>query len=627
MTRIYATKEQPQPIRWVLADAILDRLPADGYLQAATACVLITASAPFLDLPTWLSHLMIMGFVPTILMSTTVLALRAQTERIHDRFERRFWHDFEVASIFFALTFLAHFPGFWLDSPVPALASRGLLLIGYAALLLSSEMQPHREGFWRSEQLERRLSVLTVGLLSVGLFGYFGVIPGSTSGRLDDTNPPISLLFVIFTGLLCARFFSLGWATDDLKWRSIYRALALATCFLMTFHGLRIAQHAGVSTLFQAFQPFLWACALALLVIAVRLRHHPFAADWKPTAPDDEPVSDPVVDNRLGLDFRTLVLALSVPLLHFIGYRSGMFSPAMENAREVWMLLWAAGLGALAFAQQNITRNRLLTILVEQRRIQRTLAAGDRRLKMVTERRQTDEALYYSREKYAKAFRTGPYAMAIMTRRDGRHLEANEQYLNMLGLSTGDLYIIRFPDLMDDQTGWRELDRQMRRHGHIRNFEVRLRDSHHSSRQITLSAESLRVDEEDCFVAICTDLTRRQDHERNIQRQQELLASCAEAAVVIDATGRIAFFNLAAARSFGWTDEAVIGTSAFDYLFEKGPELTAADLATKEGRNWMGPLVNRAADGSTRRLDCWWMPLDHATHTRQHRLILIVAGL
>ena len=623
MSQARVMRDQPRPIRWVLADAVVDRLPSDGYLQVVVGSLIVAAGVPWLGLPSWALTSVTALLLPAILISATVRALRVGTDRINDRFERRFWRDFEIASAFLAMAFVMSIPELRLDSPAFPLAARGLLLISYCAMLLASEMQPHREGFWRSEELERRLSILTVGGLGAGLFGYFAVIPALINSRLEETKAPIAFLFTVLTALLSARFATMGLSTDDLKWRSTYRVLAAATCCLMVFHWLRANEHAGVSSPFRPWQTLLWAAGLGLLITAVRLRHHPFPTDWKPATPD-QPTIDPVVENRLGLDFRTLILALAVPLLHFMGYRAGIFSPTVEEVRELWMLFWAFGLGGLAYAQQNMTRGRLLSILTEQRRIRKTLAAGDRRLRMVNERRQTDEALYYSREKYAKAFRAGPYALAIMTRRDGRHLEANEQYLAMLGLESLDLSNIRFPDLLDDPDRWRELDRHMRRHGNVRGFDFHVRDRAGRQHEVSLSAESLRVDEEDCLVAIFLDLTRREDHRRNLRTQQDLLQACTDPAAVIDSTGRVIFVNGAAESSFAWSSDSPLGGTGFGALFEKGPELTAANLATKEGRNWMGRLPGWTADGSPCRLDCWWMPLDRGTRARQDRLILVV---
>lgn len=622
----------PQPSRFPMMDAVLDRLPTDAHLQVAGLAWLGAMTTPLLGLPPAVTHFLLSSALPIVLLTTVGSALRVGTARVGDRFEHRFWRDLQVAVYFLLGSLVVNLPSFaGAGSPWILFAGRALLFVGYAMMLLASEMQPHREGFWRSEQLERRLSLLTVSLLGLGLFGYFAVAPAAIDGRLENAELPTTFLFTILAGLLCVRFFSLIFATHELKWRSIYRAIALAACCQMVLHGFRSVD---LTNSVATFLSLLTVTASALLVVAVQLRDHPFPSDWKPAHPGQEPVADPVEDSRLGLEFRTLLLALGVPLLHFVGYGSwgsytGPFSPAYEEVREIWMLFWALTLGGLAFAQQQITVGRLLSILTEQKRIHKTLAAGDRRLKMVSERKQADEAIYYSREKYAKAFRTCPYALAIMSRRDGRHLEANEQYLNMLGLDARDLSHIRFPDLLADEhehDRWRALDRNMRRHGNVKDFELELIDRRQRRHTVLFSAECLRVDEQDCYVAICTDLSRIEDLRLDRRKQRELLNGCETPAMVVDALGRIVFSNPAADRSLACPGNGTSQSTAFGSIFEVSPELTAAKLATREGRNWMGRLPGRARDGSARRLDCWWIDLEQGPQTGEFRLILVFAG-
>ncbi len=634
----------PRPPRFPLTDAILDRLPTDAYLQIAALAWLGAMMTPFLGLPQATARAVLGYALPTLLVITWTVALRARASRVGDRFEHRFWLDLEITSYFFLGSLLIVLPSLaGIGSPWFPLINRGLLFVAYVMLLLASETQPHREGFWRSEHIERRLSLLTVSLLGIGLFGYFAVTPVVIDGRLEGAVPesalqdsalqesvvrPTAYLFTILAGLLSIRFFSLSFATDDLKWRSIYRAIALAASCQILFHGFHSVDPAEpLVTLLS----LLTVTATAFLIAAVQLRDHPFPSDWRPAQPGSEPVSDPVEASRLGLEFRTLLLALGVPVLHFVGYGSfgsysGLFSPAYEETREIWMLFWTLTLGGLAYAQQQITTGRLISILTEQKRIQRTLAAGDRRLKMVNERKQADEAIYYSREKYAKAFRTCPYALAVMTRRDGRHLEANEQYLNMLGIEARELGHLRFPDLLDETNDrWRALDRHMRRQGSVRDFELELIDRRKQRHTVLFSAESLRVDDEDCYVALCTDLSRREDLRLDRRKQRELLSRCETPALVVDNAGRIVFANPAADHNLADPGRSESG-GAFGSIFDHSPELTAAKVATQEGRNWMGRLPGRTRDGSACRLDCWWLDLERGPHTGHHRLILVFGG-
>jgi PAS domain S-box-containing protein len=60
-------------------------------------------------------------------------------------------------------------------------------------------------------------------------------------------------------------------------------------------------------------------------------------------------------------------------------------------------------------------------------------------LRDITERRVSEEALRKSEERFSKAFRNNPLAITISTEADGRYLDVNDAFLNLLGYKRRDV--------------------------------------------------------------------------------------------------------------------------------------------------------------------------------------------
>ena len=629
-TRETAKASGPQIPRFLLLDAGAGLLVNDLPLAIATGAwglaVVLSAAAA--------SPILWSGLVlPLVLAVAARSALQRGAERIRDRFESRFWRDLQIAALFFAMAVVAGLPShlpavpasLWLHAP-----SGCLLFLAYSRLLLATELQPHRDGFWRSEQLERRLSLVTLTTFGVGIFGYFAVIPALISGRAADAGVAVAYLFALMAGLLFVRLGLFGYFVKDLRWRSIYRVMAAAALVAGLFHACQALYWTAPDPAPGGVgKAYLWSLSLVLWIFAVRLRHHPFPADWRPVEPDPDEADDPVAQNQLGLDFRTLLLALGGPMLHLVGYRFDILLASAEGVREVWLLFWTAALATLAVVQQRISSDRLETVLGEQRRITRTLAAGERRLQMVEERKAADEALYYSREKYAKAFRSGPFALVVLRAADGSHVDVNDRYVEMLGLSRTALEQRPFPSLLvgDGAAQWSTLEARLETRAGEGGDEtvedlVEIVNAAGEIRRLGVTVEPLDTQEGPCRLLICTDLSDEQDRREEGRRQTERLDHAADPAMVFDRRGSLVWMNRRAVDLFGPLPEPTVGQ--LGRYIRPGPELTAADLATREGRQWMGRLAFCYGAEQASELDCWWLPIRRKGRERQDRLILLL---
>lgn len=136
----------------------------------------------------------------------------------------------------------------------------------------------------------------------------------------------------------------------------------------------------------------------------------------------------------------------------------------------------------------------------------------------VTDRRRAREALRVSQEKFSKAFRASPDAIAITTLAEGRYIEVNDRFLEMsgfewaevIGNNSMDLNIwVHEPEqktcIEELQTSGRVIDREI--HFRMKSGEIRVG---------LFCAESIVLEGVPCVVSITRDITERKQYEEKL---------------------------------------------------------------------------------------------------------------
>ncbi len=132
-------------------------------------------------------------------------------------------------------------------------------------------------------------------------------------------------------------------------------------------------------------------------------------------------------------------------------------------------------------------------------------------LEDITQRKQAEEALRLSEEKFSKAFRSSPDPIIITTLSDGRFIEVNDSFLEIFGYSREE--VIGFSTLelnvwvnVEDRASFRMLLQQQ---AVIRNQEVEFRIKCGSVRTVLLSAEIINLNGQECILCVMNDITER----------------------------------------------------------------------------------------------------------------------
>jgi PAS domain S-box-containing protein len=140
----------------------------------------------------------------------------------------------------------------------------------------------------------------------------------------------------------------------------------------------------------------------------------------------------------------------------------------------------------------------------------------------ITERRQAQEALKKSEEKFAKAFHSNPEPASISSISDGTYIEVNEAFAKATGYSREEMIGKRSTDLgltvdLEQRPIYLET---LARDKSVRNFEATYRTKSGEIREIVIAGELIEIDNVIFNLNFYNDITERRLAERRIQEAQ-----------------------------------------------------------------------------------------------------------
>ncbi len=208
---------------------------------------------------------------------------------------------------------------------------------------------------------------------------------------------------------------------------------------------------------------------------------------------------------------------------------------------------------------------------LEQRVVERTkeLAAANEALKKeIAERRRAEEALRLSEERFRKAFDRAPIGMTL-TGLDGRWLEVNHAFCQMVGYSEQELVGMNFRSIMNLD----DLDANLKGFRELLNrekdpFKMEKRFFHKDGQTVWVSVSATVVRDADgaplYFVAQLEDLTERKRAKEALQRFQFSMEHAPEAVFFMTRDAGFSYVNEQACRSLGYTREELLSLKLWD---------------------------------------------------------------
>ncbi|MCB2211718.1 PAS domain S-box protein [bacterium] len=150
----------------------------------------------------------------------------------------------------------------------------------------------------------------------------------------------------------------------------------------------------------------------------------------------------------------------------------------------------------------------------------------------VTEEYKLREDLNISEEKFRLAFKTSPDAINLNRLEDGKYLEINESFTELMGYTWEDVkdkssLELNIWDNPDDRT---KLVTMLRNKGVVNNFEARFRDKSGNIHTALMSARVVTIGDEAVILSITRDITEHKELEHQIATDEARIRSIFQAA-------------------------------------------------------------------------------------------------
>jgi PAS domain S-box-containing protein len=144
----------------------------------------------------------------------------------------------------------------------------------------------------------------------------------------------------------------------------------------------------------------------------------------------------------------------------------------------------------------------------------------------ISARKQAEEALRQSEQRFAAVFHGSPDAISITRRADRRVCDVNESWERLFGYSRAEVLdpAVDAISLWSDEASRDFVRVHLRAHGEVRDLPVTLRRKSGQLFEAGLSVEILEIEQEQYLLSICRDLTLQKEMEARLLAAERLSA-------------------------------------------------------------------------------------------------------
>ncbi|MFA7429104.1 MAG: PAS domain S-box protein [Rhodospirillaceae bacterium] len=260
--------------------------------------------------------------------------------------------------------------------------------------------------------------------------------------------------------------------------------------------------------------------------------------------------------------------------------------------------------------------------------------------------------------RFRKAFMATPGLFAISDPADGRHVDVNDRWLDVMGWTRDEVIGRTAAELgvWADAQDRSRIVAKLAEYGRVREFETRFRTRTGAIREFLVAGEVIELDGESRLLLVAHDVTERNEAQRALaalnvdleqrvenrtsalraeaqrreeteQRLRAIMDGVADAVVTADAKGRIITFNPAAERLFRLDGAEVVGTS-INRLMPPAYAVRHDDYIADFLTSRQGSVLGLGRELPAQRSDGTLVPvevaLSHLNHGGEHLFTAVI---
>jgi PAS domain S-box-containing protein len=187
----------------------------------------------------------------------------------------------------------------------------------------------------------------------------------------------------------------------------------------------------------------------------------------------------------------------------------------------------------------------------------------------ITERKQAENELRESEQRYRLLFERNPVPMLIYEKGSLELLAVNEAFEKHYGYTRQQALVMKLPDLYPDEQKAEITDLANIIQGHAYAGEWRHRKADGTLIDILATSHDITFENRTSRIAVINDITERKIAENGLRESEEkyrTLIELANDSIMILKEGKIQYVNNVLTSMSGYTTEELIGSSFFEYV-------------------------------------------------------------
>ncbi len=219
----------------------------------------------------------------------------------------------------------------------------------------------------------------------------------------------------------------------------------------------------------------------------------------------------------------------------------------------------------------------------------------------ITLRKQAEEELKKSEEKFSKAFIICPEAMFITSLDDSKFIDVNDVFIKLTGFRKEEVIgsTLSELNLCVDDNQRKQLYEEILKNGFIKNKPIQYRMKTGKIFDFLISSEIIELEGRQCCLNFMPDVTERNIAEKEIRRLSQAVRQSPASVMITDAKGKIEYVNHKVLEITGYSLDELIGSNPSILKSGEMPDEVYRELwnTISSGREWRGDLHNKKKNG------------------------------